>query len=936
MVRGLFKRNKFVRGDSFTLAVKIISPEIDFVVENIFVGSNSHPVEHSGGFYLLHLSSEQTMRLSGRVKLSATLSSQETGIKKVQLDDLYADSTNNTFSSEVTGEIFNSLFTIEVTPDLVYSSDIIRNVIIGPQGVVGPTGPTGPQGIQGEVGPKGDTGDTGPKGDTGDTGPRGESGFLPVLGTALPAGEEGQWTWLTEGTYTQSGGSNIVVAEGEMAIVSSNGTVWSVLQNVELPIAPPVGEIVEGDNRPVSGDTVFAAVEPTKLINEVGPVDLTGDTTGSSTNNILLLNQRIYSEKGILDKVKIKTAAVNTFRLYVFRKNLLSYEPVHSEEFVSSIGESIVQLSSAFHIEAGDVFGIVKLTEGSGVRAKVAVSEEGYSSFLFPNYIGQSLELSNVEGNSANKTKFFYSVIVKRNLIEEILQDIGSNQVVNTLNASKIEAIEEKFSEFQSMIIPLEIRQGTYNLSGVPNTNSNRCSTQKITIDAPAVLPFSITPDYHARLFSSPSGTFTDLVDSGQWLSGGEISLPQHFLLVFKKGNDGVENFGPTDFTVQVGENEKPAKRTEVTAVSTRVDILSERLDKNKVVLHNSLSTGWNLTGWQNISDELSNTSTGLENTAVLDRQYSLDRRSIKLRVRLSSDSRFLVLTKPKEGNANLGTVAEVDVAAGKLRIYTAYNNGVTLPALSSEADAVIATDRDYIVELGLDKSLFKHTLTITDTLSGDQSSVVDTTRSAGRQHDCYALCVYSGGNVTVKSVVVDTPYKRDGYLAVMGDSITEAMGNGVTEVNGWAQRAVSELGDSNSFISGRGGGNLDGVLRRIETEVVMLRPANIMVMIGTNSGNTLAKLRQLAERCEDLGIKLILNNIPTRFDQDVTARNSDINTVRDEYGLTGCLMDVATSIGNNISSGYDAAKFYSDGVHPLNFGRDFMYKRVYLDTDLG
>ena len=91
MVRGLFKRNKFVRGDSFTLAVKIISPEIDFVVENIFVGSNSHPVEHSGGFYLLHLSSEQTMRLSGRVKLSATLNSQETGIKKVQLDDLYAE-----------------------------------------------------------------------------------------------------------------------------------------------------------------------------------------------------------------------------------------------------------------------------------------------------------------------------------------------------------------------------------------------------------------------------------------------------------------------------------------------------------------------------------------------------------------------------------------------------------------------------------------------------------------------------------------------------------------------------------------------------------------------------------------------------------------------------------------------------------------------------
>jgi len=344
-----------------------------------------------------------------------------------------------------------------------------------------------------------------------------------------------------------------------------------------------------------------------------------------------------------------------------------------------------------------------------------------------------------------------------------------------------------------------------------------------------------------------------------------------------------------------------------------------------------SISTNWINNGWVTVSGGISPTGVGLTNFIRLNKQYSLDKRNVRTVVRLGADTRLLIYTKQQEGSVSLGSMSECDVSAGKMRIYGAHNDSTTtLTAISTEANYTFLTDRDYIIEYGIDKNTFTHTLSVTDTITGVRTTITDITRLAGRQHDNYAITCYSGIVPIIKSFTLKTPYKNP-FVWVGGDSITEAMGNGVLSADGYAQRLVSAVGGA---VSGRGGGNINGLLRRIETEVLFLKPANVSIMIGTNSGNSLALLRQMITRLTNLGIVVYLNNIPTIANtSDYITRNTDIATVRSEFGLKGVLMDVATAINNNPASGQDNTKFYSDLVHPINFGQTFMFDRFRIDT---
>lgn len=63
------------------------------------------------------------------------------------------------------------------------------------------------------------------------------SGYIAVNSLVLPIpSSDGGYSWLTEGTYTQENGSNIVVNEGELVLVSFDGNTWSVNQITTLPI----------------------------------------------------------------------------------------------------------------------------------------------------------------------------------------------------------------------------------------------------------------------------------------------------------------------------------------------------------------------------------------------------------------------------------------------------------------------------------------------------------------------------------------------------------------------------------------------------------------------------------------------------------------------------------------------------------------------------
>ena len=89
-----------------------------------------------------------------------------------------------------------------------------------------------------------------------------EGNSLPI-----PDGTGSKVAFVGSGTYTQSGGPDIVVPSGNIGILFWDGSVWSLSQSVEFNFVAD-GEIEEGDHRAVSGDTVFSFVDPAVYIGE--------------------------------------------------------------------------------------------------------------------------------------------------------------------------------------------------------------------------------------------------------------------------------------------------------------------------------------------------------------------------------------------------------------------------------------------------------------------------------------------------------------------------------------------------------------------------------------------------------------------------------------------------------------------------------------------
>src|SRR5699024_3165382 len=105
-----------------------------------------------------------------------------------------------------------------------------------------------------------------------------EGNTLPI-----PDGTGSKVAFVGPGTYTHSGGSDVVVPSGNMGILSWDGSEWSLSQSVEMPTQVADGEIEEGDDRAVSGDTVYKNTVSNRVEakgNEgltLGYYDLTGN-----------------------------------------------------------------------------------------------------------------------------------------------------------------------------------------------------------------------------------------------------------------------------------------------------------------------------------------------------------------------------------------------------------------------------------------------------------------------------------------------------------------------------------------------------------------------------------------------------------------------------------------------------------------------------------
>ena len=146
--------------------------------------------------------------------------------------------------------------------------------------------------------------------------------------------------------------------------------------------------------------------------------------------------------------------------------------------------------------------------------------------------------------------------------------------------------------------------------------------------------------------------------------------------------------------------------------------------------------------------------------------------------------------------------------------------------------------------------------------------------------------------------------------VVFIGDSITE--GSEVSVSDTWANKVIASDYVRTGLNCGRGGGNIDNVLRCVRDILPAIRPKMVVVTIGTNGGNTQAKMDTLITEIKRLGAVPVINAIPMlRTGYPAT---NDLILALDTLH---CRFDVATAVDNDTSSGQNTALFNGDRIHP-------------------
>ena len=320
---------------------------------------------------------------------------------------------------------------------------------------------------------------------------------------------------------------------------------------------------------------------------------------------------------------------------------------------------------------------------------------------------------------------------------------------------------------------------------------------------------------------------------------------------------------------------------------------------------------------------------------------YSIGKRSIRYLMRLSSGARVFLTTDTRD------TKFLISVADKKLYNMASQLTSVDIPFLDVAHDYIIEMYRLYQVQK----------VKITDVVTGEsvEHSVThqgsggypDTVNDGiGVTHDyyCFGLEQNSAADATLLIKRITTlSDKCDLTLLIYGDSITEPEGYFPTAdfPNAWTQLIMNNV-DGKALSSGRGETTINQIFTRIVNELPKVKAKYVMVTIGTNGGNTEANLSQLVEYIISQGSIPILNNIPCNESGTQVAVNSVIKTVRQKYGIKGCLFDVATSLnqdGIEVDTTTMWKEDYTGGSigrviwhHPNVKGSLLMYTRTLID----
>ena len=332
-------------------------------------------------------------------------------------------------------------------------------------------------------------------------------------------------------------------------------------------------------------------------------------------------------------------------------------------------------------------------------------------------------------------------------------------------------------------------------------------------------------------------------------------------------------------------------------------------------------------------------TIAGTTNTVKLNKFYAVAERKVQYHIRLSADAKAIFHSSEKDFNAY------VDIPGKKISI-------ATNPVTEKKVDFLKA-DRDYIVEVYHVYQQARVRITdvqtreqaevsaINDGQGGTGKGVLQPGFGVGMQWDYYCFGLSSGTSMLVKRITVNA-LKKKVKLLMYGDSITQPEGYFPSKDFhlAWTQQVIGRLG-GNAMSSGRGGAQIDMVMNYIKNELPFIKADYVMVTIGTNGGNTEAKLKELVSYIKSNGAIPLLNNIPSNESGTQVAVNDLVAKVRADLDIKGCRFDLPTSVDGDGKTVDKSSMYWEDYSgsygwqiyhHPNEIGGFKMFQQTLMD----
>jgi lysophospholipase L1-like esterase len=324
---------------------------------------------------------------------------------------------------------------------------------------------------------------------------------------------------------------------------------------------------------------------------------------------------------------------------------------------------------------------------------------------------------------------------------------------------------------------------------------------------------------------------------------------------------------------------------------------------------------------WVQVKGGITSTTTGLKNYLMLFRQYSLNNRKGTIMLSMGSDTKFNFFTVEMDNFHTWGTLMQADAANGIIKVFANYNaDSASYPRILVSYRYKFITGRNYTLTMMRNNGM--KNFIVTDCVNGKADTVAQLEgTTGGLLRDGFAIATDSGTPPTVKAFTVSTAFTKGMRVIYLGDSITEGFYSVPDAFYQYGQAAIS----------GRSSGNVYGAQNRILSELSLLKPRYVSILIGTNPGNTITNLTNLCLGILKLGITPVLNNLPWKYNGSVAEDNSIIAQVRKNLGLRGAAFDVATSV-NSLNQQQDQSIFL-DGVHPNAEGIHRMYRQLQKDV---